>query len=685
MNRLAGETSPYLQQHATNPVDWYPWGDEALARARSENRPILLSIGYSACHWCHVMAHESFEDPAVADLMNGLFVNIKVDREERPDLDQIYQTAHAMLTRRSGGWPLTMFLTPGQEPFFGGTYFPKTSRYGLIGFADLLPRIAGAFREQGSAIAEQNSKLLAALRMTNPDPPDAAQGLPINATARAVSALAKTFDPVHGGFGNAPKFPHATELDLCLRHYAQRNDLRSREIVEVSLTCMAEGGICDQLAGGFCRYSVDGEWTIPHFEKMLYDNAALLALYADAWRATGREDFARTANGIVAWLLTEMRSPEGGFYSSLDADSEHEEGKFYVWTPDQVRALLDTEEYVVAAPYWGLEGPPNFEHETWHLRVVTPLAEVARALSLTLSDAEARLDRAREKLLAARSTRIRPGRDDKLLTSWNALMIAALARAGRIFDRPAWVEAARDAMDFIRATMWRDGKLLATYKDGRAHLNAYLDDHAFMLAALIELMQSSFQARDLEWATELADALLARFEDPAGGGFFFTSHDHEALIHRPKPGHDNATPAGNGVAAQALTTLGHWLSERRYLDAAERTVRAFGRELESEPTGFASLLIALDGCTAPPTTVLLRGDTETCAAWQHTVERDYRPAVRTLDLSAQASLAGTLSKPHESGTHGDATAWVCRGTVCLPPIHSLPTLETALDGADQEA
>ncbi|HVS57001.1 MAG TPA: DUF255 domain-containing protein, partial [Casimicrobiaceae bacterium] len=309
MNRLAGETSPYLRQHAANPVDWYPWGDEALARAKRDDRPILLSIGYSACHWCHVMAHESFEDHGVADLMNGLFVNVKVDREERPDLDQIYQSAHAMLTRRSGGWPLTMFLTPQQEPFFGGTYFPKTSRYGLIGFAELLPRIAAAYREQGSAIAEQNARLLSALRMTNPEPPDAAEALPANATKLAVSALSSSFDPVHGGFGAAPKFPHATELDLCLRHHALQNDARSREIVEVSLGRMADGGICDQLAGGFCRYSVDAEWTIPHFEKMLYDNAALLALYADAWRATGTEGFARTARGIVGWLLDEMRSP----------------------------------------------------------------------------------------------------------------------------------------------------------------------------------------------------------------------------------------------------------------------------------------------------------------------------------------------------------------------------------------
>ena len=676
-NRLAGETSPYLLQHAGNPVEWFPWGGEALSRAKAQNKPILLSIGYSACHWCHVMAHESFEDERVAALMNDLFVNIKVDREERPDLDQIYQMAHAMLTQRSGGWPLTMFLAPDQAPFFGGTYFPKESRYGLTGFAELLPRIAAAYREQGSAIAEQSERLKAALALTNPDAADARTALPADALNLAYAALRRVFDPTHGGFGAAPKFPHAVDLELCLRRYALRDDKSALEIVATTLERIAAGGIHDQLGGGFCRYSVDAEWTIPHFEKMLYDNAALLALYADAWRATGEVAFERAARGIAAWVLREMRSPEGAFYSSVDADSEHEEGKFYVWTSDELEAPLTAEEWAVARRHWGLDRPPNFEHAAWHLRVAVPLAEVANELGIGAAAAQTRLEQARGKLFAARELRVRPGRDDKVLTSWNALMIGALARAARAFGEAQWQDAARRAADFLRSALWHQGRLLATYKDGRAHLNAYLDDHAYLLAALLELMQAGFRRRDLDWAIEIADALLQRFEDAANGGFFFTSHDHEALIHRPKPAHDNATPAGNGVAAQALVTLGHWLGEPRYLDAAERTLRAFASELGERPSGVASLLIALEDSVSPPTSVLLRRDPGTSAAWQRRLERTYRPHVRTLDLAHEGELPGALSRPHEAGA-SDATAWVCSGTSCLPPIHTLEALEAAL-------
>jgi uncharacterized protein YyaL (SSP411 family) len=675
-NRLAGETSPYLQQHANNPVDWYPWGDEALARAKAENKPILLSIGYSACHWCHVMAHESFEDERIAALMNDLFVNIKVDREERPDLDQIYQAAQAMLTQRTGGWPLTMFLTPDQAPFFGGTYFPKESRYGLIGFPDLLQRVATAYREQGLAIADQNQRLKAALALTNPDPPEAGATLPRDAADRAFAALARSFDSVHGGFGAAPKFPHAGELELCLRRYVRARDQEALRIVTTSLERMAAGGIHDQIGGGFCRYSVDAEWAIPHFEKMLYDNAALLALYADAWRTTGEPVFERAARGIATWALRDMRSPEGAFYSSLDADSEHEEGKFYVWTPDEVEALLSADEWPTARRYWGLDASPNFEHATWHLRIAVPLSDVALELAIPAADAEARVESARSKLFLAREKRVHPGRDDKVLTAWNALFAGALARAARIFDERSWFDAACGAVDFLRGAMWRDGRLLATCKNGRAHLNAYLDDHAYLLAALIELMQTGFRRVDLDWSLELADALLGRFQDSANGGFYFTSHDHERLIHRPKPAHDNATPAGNGVAARALIALGSWLGESRYVDAANRTLVAFAREL-GEPAGMAALTFALEDELTPPSTVILRGEPSICAAWQRAIERAFRPHAFVLDLSRATDLPGVLARPHED-RGAEATAWVCSGTACLPAIHALPDLEAAL-------
>ena len=393
-NRLAGETSPYLLQHAENPVDWHPWGEEALALARREGKPILLSVGYSACHWCHVMAHESFEDPHVAAAMNANFVNIKVDREERPDLDQIYQAAHALLTRRSGGWPLTMFLTAEGAPFFGGTYFPKEGRYGLPGFLELLPRVAAAYREQGPAIAEQSVQMKDALASLEPAPGGTA-ALLATAPDDALAELKRRFDRVHGGFGAAPKFPHVTDLEFCLREHARTSDAEAAAMVHVTLERMADGGIHDQLGGGFCRYSVDAEWTIPHFEKMLYDNGPLLGLYTDLARVTGDRRFEDVAHGIVGWMIREMRVPDGAFYSSLDADSEGEEGKFYVWSRDEARTLLAPDAFAVAALHYGLDRAPNFEGHAWNLRVAMPLAEVAGQLGIRIADAMTRLAAAR--------------------------------------------------------------------------------------------------------------------------------------------------------------------------------------------------------------------------------------------------------------------------------------------------
>ncbi len=673
-NRLARQTSPYLQQHAGNPVDWYPWGAEALQLAREQDKPILLSVGYSACHWCHVMAHESFEDPRVAAVMNELFVNIKVDREERPDLDQIYQAAHAMLTQRSGGWPLTMFLMPDQTPFFGGTYFPKTARYGMPGFIDLMPQVAAAYRTKRAEIEQQNAALRAALAQTLPAA-SADAALSAAPLAAAMRELKRKFDETDGGIGNAPKFPHPAELEFCLRHAAAERDEYARGMVGLTLTKMAEGGIYDQLGGGFCRYSVDQYWTIPHFEKMLYDNGPLLRLYSDLWLADRQPLYARTVADTAAWVMREMQSSDGGYYSSLDADSEHEEGKYYVWTPAAVKAALSTEEYAVVEPYYGLDGMPNFEAQAWHLRVMKPLAFIAKKLEIDPQRAQALLDAARARLLALRAKRVRPGRDEKILVSWNALMIKGMAHAARVFDQSEWLASARRAVEFTRATLWRDGRLLATCKDGKAHLNAYLDDYAFLLDALLEVLQSDFRVADLEWAREIAQVLLDQFEDRGPGGFFFVSHDHEQLIHRSKSGHDNATPSGNGIAALALNRLGHLLGEPRFGEAAERAVKAFKPLLERQASAHTSLCLALAEQLAPPTVVILRGGAN-AAAWQRELNARYLPQTLVLTLPAGISrLPAALDKP---ATGSSVNAWVCHGVKCLPPIADLAELVSVL-------
>ncbi|MGA9164704.1 MAG: thioredoxin domain-containing protein [Thiobacillus sp.] len=671
-NRLAKEPSPYLLQHADNPVDWYPWGAEALQRARREDKPILLSIGYSACHWCHVMAHDCFEDPEVAAVMNRLFVNVKVDREERPDLDQIYQAAHQLLAQRGGGWPLTVFLTPDQTPFFAGTYFPRTPRYQLPGFIDLMENIARAWHEKRGEILAQNEAVRDALARQQPAP--GAQPILNDAPlADAVRDLAQAFDPVWGGFSRAPKFPRPCELFFLLRQaqrenpQAQGGNIQARDMALFSLRKMASGGVRDQLGGGFCRYSVDEQWAIPHFEKMLYDNGPLLHLYADAWALSGDPLFRETAEGIVEWLLREMRAPGGGFYSALDADSEGHEGRFYVWTPDAVRALLSAEEYAVAAPLYGFDLPPNFENTHWNPILARPLGEIAAELGLTEHEATARLASARARLFAARETRVRPGRDDKQLTSWNALMIAGLAHAGRVMARADWVAAAHAALDFLHQNLWRDGRLQASYKHGEARLNAYLDDYAFLLDALLETLQAGYRETDLTWARELADALLTHFEDAESGGFFFTSHDHEALITRPKPGYDNATPSGNGVAAFALQRLGHLLGEARYLDASARCLRLFQAQLAQQPIAYPSLLAVLDEALVPPRIILLRGPAAALREWEATLTPKLGARDLLLTLPNGLNVPAALAKPES----GQPAAWVCCGTACQPPVTEL--------------
>ena len=675
-NRLATEASPYLLQHADNPVDWYPWGPEALKKAGRENKPILLSIGYSACHWCHVMAHDCFEDAEVAAVMNRLFVNVKVDREERPDLDQIYQTAHQLLAQRGGGWPLTVFLTPDQTPFFAGTYFPKTPRYQLPGFIDLMENIARAWHERRGEVLAQNEAVRSALAQNQP-PPGAQQALNDAPLADAVGDLAQAFDPVWGGFSRAPKFPRPGELFFLLRR-AQAGDAEARDMALFSLRKMASGGMRDQLGGGFCRYSVDEQWAVPHFEKMLYDNGPLLHLYADAWAMTGDALFRETVEGIVGWLLREMRAPEGGFYSALDADTEGHEGKFYVWTRDEVRALLTAEEYAVAAPVYGFDLPPNFEHTTWNPILARPLEAVAIELGVDEAVAATRLANARTKLFAARETRVRPGRDDKQLTGWNALAISGLAHAGRVMARREWIDAAHDTIDFLRNNVWRDGRLSASIKHGQPRLNAYLDDYAFLLDALLETMQSGYRDADMAWARDLADALLTHFEDAGAGGFFFTSHDHETLITRPKHGYDNATPSGNGVAAFALQRLGHLLGETRYLDASTRCLRVFQAQMAQQPIAYPTLLAVLDEALAPPRVILLRGPATGLDAWAAALNAKLGARDILLVLPNGLTLPAELAKPESERP----VAWVCSGTACQPPLDELDAVLTQWRAAE---
>jgi hypothetical protein len=695
-NRLTHETSPYLQQHADNPVDWYPWGDEAMAVARSSGRPILLSVGYSACHWCHEMAHDCFEDADTAALMNRHFVNIKVDREERPDIDQIYQAAHQLITRRSGGWPLTMFLTPEGKPFFGGTYFPKRSRYNRPGFDDMLSRVAEVWAAQRVQIMAQGDELVRALadalavrhaddgsQAGAGDRTDALQMAAARAATGLRDALMPAFDQIDGGFGGAPKFPQPAILDALLRHAVAAHDNATRDAVLLTLRRMAEGGLYDHLGGGFCRYSTDARWMIPHFEKMLYDNGPLLRLVAAAWQLTHEPLWRQVCEDTAAWMMREMQGGEGGYFSSIDADSEGEEGRFYVWQRDEVVQQLGAAEFDAFAARYGLDAPPNFEGHAWHLHVARPLADVAAQLGRDEAECAALIADARARVFALRQVRERPGRDDKVLTSWNGLAIDGMAFAARVFAEPHWAASARRAADFVRAALWRNGRLLATSKDGRSHLNAYLDDHAFMLGAMLELMQCDvLRIEDLRFARALADLLLEQFEDPLDGGFFFTSHDHEALVVRPKPGHDGATASGNGTAALHLQRLGQLIGELRYVRAAQRAMTLFASEVRRTPHGFPTFVTAMTEALAPQTLVMLSGPSPALAPWRAALAGRYLPGVMVLQLPTDTGgLPDALAKP----ANARPQAWVCRGPQCLPPIAGIDLLLAALSQHDADS
>ena len=683
-NRLAAETSPYLRQHATNPVDWYPWGEEALALARRTGRPILLSIGYTACHWCHVMAHESFESETTAALMNAHFVNIKVDREERPDLDRIYQLAHQLLTGRGGGWPLTMFLThDDQRPFFGGTYFPPEPRYAMPAFAELLRHVTEYYRDHEPQLRASAGAVVQALGKL--EPPPAAQALALDDTPlkNCRLQLARSFDRDWGGFGSAPKFPHAPLVHRALRDWHARAtsaapDLHALYMATLTLTRMAEGGLFDQLGGGFYRYSVDGQWAIPHFEKMLYDNALLLGAYADAACATGEPLFTQVAHRTADWLLGELRAPGGAFYSSLDADAAGVEGSYYVWDTQTVRAALNEDEYAVFAARHGLDRPPNFEDRAHHLIVSASVEAIAAARNTGTAEVAALLQAASDKLLQLRALRERPERDQKILTSWNALAIRALATAARVLGRDDLTHAATAALTFLRNLHWHNGRLLATSAGADARLNAYLDDYVFLAEAVLELATLRFDAAELRFACELLEVVLKAYADEQRGGFYFTSDDHETLITRPKSFGDEALPSGNGIAAVVLQRFGYLLGESRYLTAAEGTLRAAWAAIQEYPSGHASLLQALEEAVQAPVIVILRGPQAAIEPWRRELAAVYAPRQVVLAMPSDDAAAASpadlpalfAAKPAPPG----GAAYVCRGSQCSAPLTSLTAL-----------
>jgi uncharacterized protein YyaL (SSP411 family) len=658
-NRLADETSPYLLQHKDNPVDWYAWGEEALARAKAEDKPILVSIGYSACHWCHVMEHESFEDPETAAYMNEHFVSVKVDREERPDVDAIYMQAVQAMTGH-GGWPLNAFVDPDGVPFFGGTYFPPDSRHGMPSFRQVLEGVAEAWqtkREEIRAAAPQTVDRLAATSRVRPSEEEPTPEV----LDEAERVLATTFDQANGGFGGAPKFPPASALGFLMAHGSPTG----LSIATTTLERMAKGGIYDQVGGGFARYSVDAHWLVPHFEKMLYDNALLARSYLHAWQLTGNDYFRRVCEETLDWALREMRGPEGGFYSALDADSEGEEGKFYVWTPDELRDALGEDADALLA-YWGADRGPNFEG-----RNILHVAggEIDPAV----------LARARETLYAIRSERVWPGLDDKRLTAWNALVLAALADAGAALGREDYLDAARACAEFIDRDM-RDagGRLLRTYKDGRSSLNAYLEDHAFLIEALLVLYEATFETRWFARARALADSTIERYHDAESGGFFSTSEDHEALVVRPKDYEDHPIPSGNSSAAYGLLRLHAFTAERVYEQCALEVFGLLHRAAARHAQAFGHLLQAMSFYFSPVREVALAGEPlDDLAA---VVRTAYTPTIVLAGTSpgdAEAAeviplLAGRIP------ADGKPAAYVCENFTCKLPVTGPEALEREL-------
>ena len=677
-NHLVTARSPYLQQHANNPVDWFEWNTVALTKAAQENKPILLSIGYSACHWCHVMAHESFEDEETADLMNQLFINIKVDREERPDLDKIYQTSQSLLTQRTGGWPLTMFLDPKTHaPFFGGTYFPKEPRGNLPSFKTVLTSISDYFQKhtdqvykQGMAVQHTLGEIYAANQQT--------RVLSASILKTTFQSIANQYDAEYGGFGAAPKFPHPGYLDYLIYYGTQINEDPSPaiNIAIGTLKKMVRGGIYDQLGGGFYRYSVDKYWLIPHFEKMLYDNGSLLSLLADAYQITADHDFSQRAQATADWVIHEMQSPEGGYYSSLDADSEGQEGTFYLWTKSEIETLLDKNNATLATQHFGMDQAPNFEGK-WHLYIHQPIPVLAKQHAIDEIDLSARIEQSQHKLLTHRNQRKRPGRDDKILTAWNALMIKGMAKAAIALAQPSYGDSAEGAYDFIRNTLYANGKLHACWNQTLTEKSVFLDDFAFLLDATLYLLQYNWHSDRLHFALQLADTMIEQFEDREHGGYFFTPEQQKDLLQRPRVMHDEAMVSGYGVATIALTRLGFLCGREDYLRSANRALQQASTTISQSPAACASLIQAYATYHTPAPIIILRGQPAEIKKWQQVAYSNSRPSRLCFAIAnGVQNLPPSLAE--KKCCDKNVVAYICEGTHCLPPMDNFDQYATYL-------
>ena len=675
-NRLKNETSPYLLQHASNPVDWYPWGSEALKKAEEENKPIFLSIGYSACHWCHVMAHESFENEEIVKIMNEKFVNIKVDREERPDVDALYMKALVALTGH-GGWPLSMFLTPDQKPYLGGTYFPPFAKYNRPGFAQILQQAHDHYTGNKDQLEARKQNILQKISLENRA--GKGRGVPNDQLVRgAVEILSDRFDEDYGGFGSGMKFPEPMHYTLLLWHWAQTGD--SLDILDKSLTAMAEGGLFDQLGGGFHRYSTDRQWRVPHFEKMLYDNGLLAKLFLDMFQATKQDIYQTIPRETFSWLFREMTSPEGAFYASQDADSEGSEGTYYTWELKEVMNLLGPKHAKVFATAYGLVARGHVDGRNV-LHVSERVEPLAEAESIPIFEADHILKKARETLFQAREKRPQPARDEKIITAWNGLMITALAHGSSVLGDSRYLDSATRCADFIWSRQWVSGKLLRVYKDGQSKIDGCLDDYAYFLEGLVTLYEAGLDSRWIERAKELATTMIGEFWDEGEGGFFLSGRSGEQLISKLKNPADEALPSANAIAAQALLKLGRLTGEETYIRKTEETFKSFSGMMERSPVGFTGLLSAMSAFNLPPVEVVFAGPRDHSSfdeMWK-TLHTDYRPNKVTLWNEKEST--GDLLPLAEGKTaeKGEPTVYLCQKNTCHAPVQTGKALDKLLD------